>query len=227
MPVQNGLVYLKNKVVGNSSFFEDIDKLKRENESLKDQKSEIEKSLREIEIIKAENATLKEYLNIKEKYSEYEIVPAYIINKDISNYTNVVVINVGKDSGIDVNMTVIADEGLVGHVISVTDNTAKVQTITDTASVVTSTVSTTKDSIIVRGTLEADSQLKATYIPTDASIVEGDRVETSGIGGVYPKGIYIGKIKQVINTNNIIDRYALVETAVNFRKLETVAVIKK
>lgn len=227
MPIQNGLVYLKNKTSSNGAFFEDIDKLKKENEMLKKQKSEIEQSLRELEIIKAENNTLKEYLNIKEKYTEYEVVPAYVINRDISNYSNIIVINVGKNNGIDVNMTVIADEGLVGHVVSVTDTTAKVQTIIDTASVVTSSMSTSKDSMLVRGTLESNRELKATYIPIDADIVEEDRVETSGIGGVYPKGIYIGKIKKVINTGNIIDRYAIIETAVNFANLETIAVIKK
>ena len=123
------------------------------------------------------------------------------------------------------NMTVIADEGLVGHVISVTDHTAKVQTIIDTATAVTSTISTTKDTIIVQGTLENSGELKATYIPTDATVLQGDNVETSGLGGIYPKGITIGTIKQVVNTKNITERYAIVEAAVDFSKLATVLVI--
>ena len=122
-------------------------------------------------------------------------------------------------------MTVIADEGLVGHIISVTDNTAKVQTIVDTATAVTSTISTTKDTIIVQGTLDNNMILKATYIPTDASVLQGDTVETSGIGGIYPKGIHIGTIKEVYNTKNITDRYATVEPSVDFSKLATVLVI--
>ena len=122
-------------------------------------------------------------------------------------------------------MTVIADSGLVGHVISVTNNTAKVQTIVDTASAVTSTISTTDDTIVVQGTLEDKSTLRATFIPTDAVVLQGDSVETSGIGGIYPKGIHIGTIKEVVNTNNITDRYAIVETAVDFNKLNTVLVI--
>ncbi len=55
--------------------------------------------------------------------------------------------------------------------------------------------------------------------------MEGDTVETSGIGGIYPKGIHIGTIKKVVNTKNITDRYAIIETAVDFSKLETVLVI--
>ena len=56
-------------------------------------------------------------------------------------------------------------------------------------------------------------------------MLEGDSVETSGIGGIYPKGIHIGTIKKVINTKNITNRYAIIETAVDFSKLETVLVI--
>lgn len=225
MPIQNGLTYLKNKITGNDSFFSDVDNLKAENEDLKKKNSELEQSLREYEILKAENETLKEYVNLKDKYKEYSTVPAYVINRDISNYSDTIVINVGKNDGIEANMTVISDQGLVGHILSVTDTTAKVQTIIDTASSVSSTISTTRDSIIVSGTLDNNSMLKATYIPTDATLVQGDNVETSGLGGIYPKGIHIGIISQIVNTKNITDRYAMIEPAVDFSKLETVLVI--
>ena len=225
MPIQNGFTYLKNKISGNDSFFTDMDNLKSENEELKKRNSELEQSLRELEIIKAENETLKEYVNLKDKYKDYNTVPADVINRDISNYSSTIVINVGTNDGIKEEMTVIADSGLVGHVISVTETTAKVQTIVDTASAVTSTISTTEDTIVVQGTLDDKQELKATFIPTDAVVLQGDSVETSGIGGIYPKGIHIGTIREVMNTNNITDRYAVVETAVNFTKLNTVLVI--
>ena len=225
MPIQNGFTYLKNKISGNDTFFADMDTLKAENEELKAKNSELEQSLRELEIIKAENETLKEYVNLKDKYQDYNTIPADVINRDISNYSSTIVINVGSADGIKEEMTVIADSGLVGHVVSVTNNTAKVQTIVDTASAVTATISTTEDTIVVQGTLEDKKVLRATFIPTDAVVLQGDSVETSGIGGIYPKGIHIGTIREVINTNNITDRYAMVETAVNFDKLNTVLVI--
>lgn len=225
MPIQNGFTYLKNKISGNDSFFADMDTLKQENEELKQKNSELEQSLRELEIIKAENETLKEYVNLKDKYADYNTIPADVINRDISNYSSTIIINVGVNDGIEEEMTVIADSGLVGHVISVTDDTAKVQTIIDTSSAVTSTISTTDDTIVVQGTLEDKTTLRATFIPTDAVVLQGDSIETSGIGGIYPKGIHIGTIKEVVNTNNITDRYAIVETAVDFTKLNTVLVI--
>ena len=224
MPIQNALTYLKNKISGNSTFFASIDELKTENEQLKTTNSELEKSLRELEIIKAENETLKEYLNLTEKYSTYTTIPAYIISKDTSNYNNIFVINVGEEDGIKPNMTVIGDKGLVGHIISVTDKTSKVQTIISTSNTLSATLNTSRDNIICRGTLN-ENELKATYISTYATIAEGENVETSGMGGIYPKGIHIGTIKQVINTKNPIDRYALITPAVDFNKIETVLVI--
>ena len=164
--------------------------------------SELEQSLRELESIRSENETLKEYLGLTEKYGEYSTVPAYIINKDISNYSKTIVINVGSDDGIKENMTVIADQGLVGHVISVTSDTAKVRTIVDTSSSVSCLLSTTDESIVCKGTLEEESALRAMYIPDDDGIIQGDSVETSGLGGIYPKGIHVGSIKRVVNTQN-------------------------
>lgn len=226
MPVQNGLTYLKNKISGKSDFFTDINNLKTENKELQEKNSQLEQSLRKLENIKTENETLKEYLGLTEKYGEYKTVPGYVINKDISNYSKTIIINIGSKDGIEKNMTVIADEGLVGHVISVTQNTAKVRTIIDTSSSISCLMSTSKDSIICKGTLENNAELKAMYISTDASLIQGDSVETSGLGGLYPKGIHVGSVKKIISTKNIIDRYAMIETAVDFNKLNTVLVIK-
>ena len=225
MPIQNGLTYLKNKVAGNNTFFTDIKNLKAENEKLTQKNSELEQMLRELENIKTENETLKEYLNLTEKYGEYKTIPGYVINKDISNYSKTIVINIGKKDGVEENMTVIGDKGLVGHVISATDTTAKVQTIIDTASSISCSMSTTKEAIVCKGTLDEESSLKAMYIPTDSNIIQGDSIETSGLGGIYPKGIHVGTVKKVTNTKNMIDRYAMIETAINFDTLDTVLVI--
>lgn len=226
MPIQNAFTMLKNKITGNTQFFADLDSLKNENEQLKQRNNELETQLRELEVIKSENARLQEYANLTEKYNEYNTVPAYVIDRDVSNYSSNIIINVGSDQGVEKDMTVIADKGLVGHVTSVTSNTAKVQVIVDSASAVSAMISTSEESIICRGSVENDKTLNASYIDTSSEILVGDSVVTSGIGGIYPKGITIGTIKQVINTGNITDRYAIVDTAVDFSKLYTVLVIK-
>lgn len=227
MPIQNGFTYLKNKIGGNNTFFTDLDSLKEENEKLKNKNKELEQSIKEIENIKTENETLKEYLGLTEKYSNYKTIPGDVINKDISNYSRTITLNIGANDGVKKDMTVIAEEGLVGHVISVTDNTAKVQTIIDPANSVSSMLSTTKESIICKGTLENKTTLKAMYIPTEASVIQGDTIQTSGLGGLYPKGLQIGTIKKVVDTENITDRYAEVTVSVDFNKLNSVLVINQ
>ena len=70
-PIQNGITYLKNKISGNDLFFTDIETLKRKNEELEKINSELEQKLRELEIIRTENETMKNYLQLTEKYQEY------------------------------------------------------------------------------------------------------------------------------------------------------------
>lgn len=181
MPIQNGLTYLKNKVTGNNTFFNDISKLQEENEELKKKNSELETTLRELEIIKSENTTLKEYLNLSETYANYNTKPAYIISKDISNYSKVFIINLGSKDGIEKNMTVISEKGLIGHIIQTTDHTSKVQTIIDTGSTISATMTSSRDNIILKGTLEED-KLKASYIKPAANLIQGDTIETSRNG---------------------------------------------
>ena len=225
MPIENGLTYLKNKINNNNSFFENVDKLKSENEALKQKNSELEQQMREFEIMKNENEQLKQELNLAEKYGEYTTVPGMIISRDISNYSKTLVINIGSDNGIKEKMTVIADEGLVGYVVSTTNKTSKIQTIVDSASATSCLASSTRDTMICKGTIENKSILSASNIATDARIIQGDSVETSGLGGIYLKGIHVGKIKKVNEGTNKTDSYATIEAAVDFEKLETVLVI--
>lgn len=225
MPIQSGFTYIKNKFEGNDQYFANLDIIKEENNRLRQKNSELEESMRQLEIIQSENKTLKEYLNLTEQYKQYKTVPGYIINKDTSNYSEVYVINIGKKNGVEKNMTVIGSEGLVGHVISVTDTTAKVQTLIDSSNIVSATLENSGDNVICRGMLE-NNQLKASYISTTTTVRSGEKLYTSGMGGIYPKGIYIGSINEIKNTKNITDRYCIINTAVDFKNLESVLVIK-
>ncbi|MBQ9658570.1 MAG: rod shape-determining protein MreC [Clostridia bacterium] len=224
-PVQNGITFLKNKFSGNSDYSNNLEQLNNENQKLKNENSELEKKLRELEVIQAENETLKSYLGLTEKYPDYKTIPAYVINKDISNYSKTIIINAGSKDGIKEKMTVIAENGLVGYVVSVTSDTAKVQTIVDSASSTSVITSTTRDNMVCKGTIENTNKLKGMYISANAGITEGDGVETSGMGGIYPKGIYIGKVTKLVEGKNKTDNYAEVEIEVDFEKLETVLVI--
>lgn len=225
-PVQNLLVNIKNSIF-NKDEAADIKSLQDINKKLFDENVKLKEKLREFEVIKADNDKLKEFFNIKNKYINYETVPATIIQKNISNYEKTVIINSGVKDGVGKNMPVISSDGIVGYIVEAYENTSKVKMIIDTSSTISANISTSEDSILVKGQLGKNNLLKAIYIPVDSTILQGDEVLTSGIGGIYPKGIMVGKIKEVVNTKNESDKYAVIETAVNMDKLESVLVIKK
>ena len=102
-PIQRIMMDIKNKIQGNSAYFSNMDSIIAENEELKKRNSELETELRELEIIKAENTTLQGYMNLTEKYSEYDTTPAYVINRDVSNFSSTLVLNVGSEDGIKEN----------------------------------------------------------------------------------------------------------------------------
>jgi len=225
-PIKNALTYLKNNIEGNEGFFRTVDELKTENENLKDKNRKLEQKISELEIIKAENSMLKEYAKIADIFPEYDVIPATIISRNMFNINDVITINVGKKQGIERNMVVITVDGLVGHVISTGEDSSKVQLIIDTADTVSAMISNNREPVICRGSMEENNTLRATLISTDSNVSKGDKLETSGMGGIYPKGIEIGEVKEVINTKNITDRYAIISTNVDFKKLEYVGVLK-
>lgn len=226
-PLQNGLIHLKNKMARNTSFFETIDSLKTENEDLKKQNEELQTKINELQLVKTENEILRKYASLAESNSEYTTIGAYIINRNISNLSDVFVINVGTEQGVFANMAVIAEEGLVGYVLSATDNTAKVQPIIDTASSVSGMTSSSKSNVIVSGMMNSNQNLKVTTLQVEDSLNIGDTIETSGLGGIYPKGIPIGTVKEIVETKNVTEKYGILEAKVDFENLEYVLVVKK
>ncbi len=227
MPLQNGMVHLKNKISKNNSYFETVDSLKDEIESLTKQNKELNDKLEELQIMRAENNILRESSKLGEQYSQYEFVTAYIINKNMSNFNDTFVINVGTDNGVYANMAVMGKDGLIGHTISATKNTAKVQPIIDSSSNISAITQSSRSNVIVKGQLDVENKLIVTPVQPDTELFEGDLVETSGIGGIYPKGIIIGTIKEIIGTKNATEKYAILDTALDLEHLEYVLVIKK
>ena len=86
------------------------------------------------------------------------------------------------------------------------------------------TLDNSKDSVICRGTLDGN-ELRATYVSPDTVLTEGEKLYTSGMGGIYPKGIYIGEISKINDSKNITNRSFMVKTGVDFKNLETVLIV--
>ena len=224
---QNGFKYLENWFSGNDIFFSDIDKLKEENSNLKVENEKLKNKMIDYEILASENKTLKEQARIRDSYLDYDVVIANVISESASNWEEVYIINKGSKDGIKPSMTVITTDGLVGYIENVTENTSKIISILDAGNAVSARSTRTRDSVICKGNiaLKDEEKLKVTSIPIGVEFIEGDKFETSGMGGVYPKGIAIGEVESFENKMKPLENVAIVRTYVDLDKLETVAVI--
>ena len=224
---QRFIVNAKNYTSENNEYFSNVERLQKENEELTQELKEINEKLLNYENLQAENELLKKHIKLANLYPDYSIIVADIITASTSNWEYTYTINRGSKDGIEPNMAVIAESGLVGYIESVTSNTAKVVSILDAGNAVSARVTRTRDTVISKGSLSLAEkrQMRITNIPIGVSLIEGDKIETSGLGGIYPKGILIGKVRSFEQKSNPVENEAIIESYVDFDKLETVAVI--
>ncbi len=220
---------IKNWAIEDKNKINDIGKLKEENEKLERENKELQTKLLDYEILLSENKIMKQKSQIENSYPDYEVVVANIIFAPANNWEDVYVIDKGSKDGVMPNMTVITQDGLVGYIESTTQSTAKLVSILDAGNSVSSRSTRTRDAVICKGnvSLKAEEKMKVIAIPIGVEFVEGDKIETSGMGGIYPKGIAVGEVEEFVVKKNPADNEAIVKTYVDFSKLETVAVIIK
>lgn len=227
LPLQRGFNYLKDWILGYRDVFPQIDQLKEKVAILEAENKELKQKEIDYDLIKNENTILKEQMNLSNKYPEYMTLSAQIISYDSNSWQELLVINQGSNDGVKEGMTVIGNEGLVGYVKTVSPETSQVLLIIDSGSSVSGRISKSRESVICRGELglKEKSQMKLMYIPTDVELTVGDTVETSGLGGIYKKGIKIGQVEEIVKAENVLENYAIIKTSVDFSTLEYVVII--
>lgn len=217
-----------NFLQGSVSFVAEIGTLRKTNQELLNRVTALENDARRTKELEMENQRLKELLNFKEENKGLELIGARVIAKNPDNWFSVIVIDRGSDDGIKPGMPVLNSKGLIGQVTEVGNNWSKVTLIIDPSSSVSIVVSRTRDNGIAKGDLELSKtgRLKILYLPSNSDISINDDIITSGLGGVFPKGIYVGKVVNVYKDSGGIFKYAEVEPVVDFRRLEEVLVVK-
>lgn len=227
MPIQNFFYNASSGVRNFFSHFGDIYELKQENQALQDKITKLEDTIEKNNVYKVENERLREMLNLEDTYKEFDLVAANVTGKDSSTWFLSLTIDKGTDDGLEMSDTVITSDGLVGHITDIGTNWARITTILDSQSTVAVSVDRTEDLATVDGDIDlaADGLCKMTYISKDSTITLGDIAKTSGLGGVYPKGISVGKIIKIHPENKGVSQYAEVEPAVNFNRIYEVYVI--
>lgn len=221
--------YAGQKVEEGVGLFNDVEKLRSENNELKETIDKLNSERTEYLRLKSENEDLKNVLKLRDQLADFEFVGANVIARDAGNLFNIFLTDKGSTNGISYNMPVITSKGLVGKVSSAQPFSSKIISIIEDGSAVSAIVSKSRDYVVVKGDLKLakDGLCKLEYIPSDLDLAQGDVIETSGIGGIYPKGIIIGTVKEVRTGESDLDKYAIVEPAVDLKRLSQVVILKK
>lgn len=215
-------------IQGIFSYFGSVKSLRAENEALKQENVALDKQVRDTEGLTQENQELRAMLNLMKTESKLDLVAAQVIAKDPSNWYSSFTINKGSNDGILKNQPVLtANKELIGQVYKVGSNWAEIITILDPDSGVGSMIERSKDLGVVEGdtALLQQGLCRIGYLARDTDIKIGDYIETSGMGGVYPKGLLIGTVLEIGEDHTNMSKYATVQPAVSIGKLSQVCVL--
>lgn len=204
-----------------------------ENDRLKKRIDENAALHSELQTYKKENDELKKQLEINDTLANFDRVSANVINRSPDNWQDIIVIDKGESDGVAVNMPVMGSKGLVGRVLIVESDTAKVELLT-TANENTNhfpVMLETESGDAVYGLITGYDTKKGALIvsqltKTDGLKEKGD-VATSGLGNNSPKGLYIGEIMEVNVNKDVIDSEVLVKPVSNMYDISFVTVIQR
>ena len=205
-------IYLVGVEEENKELRSSLDKISSKYEKLKIRYLETEKK----------NQRLEDILDFTHETS-YDHIPARVIGSDPLPYSGSIVVDKGSASGVSVDMPVISTDGVVGIVMSVSTRSSRIMLLSDKNSRVDVIVQDDR----ARGILEgaADGSLSLSYVDRQAEVIEGDIIVTSGMGGIFPKGLLVGEVATVTVPPYGLFQEIVVNPRANLSALEEVLII--
>ena len=192
----------------NGRLLNELDRLSKKNNELLERNKFLERS-----------ANLTEFIGEDER----PFVVAKVIGYDATQWSKVIFINRGTDDKVEKNLSVVTDAGVVGHVVHASLKSSKVLLITDSRSAVDSLFQETRESGITVGTGDDICEMK--FVPISAKVSVGDNVVSSGLGGVFPKGLMVGTVVGVVKQDHELFQNIRVATSVDLSNVEEVIVL--
>lgn len=227
-PFQKGASRLGSYISSRAEELIQIKELLEENKELHAQVDELTLENTKLQQDRYELYSLRELYAIDDQYSDYDKIGARVIAKDAGNWFSSFLIDKGSNDGLEINMNVIANGGLVGYISNIGPDWARVTTIIEDHINVSGMVLSTSDILVVSGSLELmeDNMISFSQLVDKENKVEiGDKIVTSNISDKYLPGILIGYITQVNTDANNLSRSGYLSPAVDFEHLEIVLVI--
>ncbi len=223
-PVQTGFLHAASWVNNIGRTVANLGVLIIENDVLKREVAELQAENVYLEEQRLENIRLRRLLSFQEKMS-HETLAAEVIARDPGNWLNTVTINKGTGHGVKKDMSVVSCEGLLGRVMSVSTSTANVLLIIDPRSAVGGGVQHTRSLVLVEGDPGAPGMCLVKCLAMESEFSIGDKILSSGLGGIYPKGLIIGEIVELIPGKYGVGSAARLKPAADFARLEEVLII--
>lgn len=181
----------------------------------------------EVQQLTIENEELKELAGVQQDLSDYEPVQGTVIARNPDQWDEKIIIDRGKVHGIEANMAVMTAKGLIGKITLVTNRTATVELLTtqNPNSRISAIVADNENIFgLIEGYDEERRELILRRLDTNAPIEKGQKVTTSGLGGVFPKGIYIGEVTEVTSDDHGLTKLAYIKPADDFLTLNHVMI---
>ena len=238
-------IFFFNMVSESQSFFSDVENSVGDFwysiKKMRDIKKELQLSYEKIQLLedasieidelRKENTKLKTLLEYKNSI-KFDTFSATIVGKDPKNYFDTIIVDKGKKDGVEKNMPVIAyqngESGVVGKTLEVGMNFSKILLLTDNDSYISALLQKSGYTGLIKGKGLKKHYVSFIYVEKNALVNFGDRVITSGQGGLYPKGINIGLVVDVDNSKSgFYYNEIKVLPIINFSKLEQVFIIQK
>ena len=201
-----------------------------ENKTLKKQVSELAQVKVRDQTLADENSQLKKELKLQKSLTDYSTVTAAVISRTPSSWQSQIVISKGQTDGIRKNMPVLSQSGLIGRVSEVNKTNSKVELLSDSnesSNRFAIQIKTSSGDVvngIITGYKKSTGQLIMGQVTSDADIKKNDKITTSGMGGVTPKGLYVGKVAKVGKDDYGLAKKIYITPATDYNDLSVVSV---
>lgn len=225
-PLQSGVMRFWHGLGATFDYVGRARQISQENARLRHQVRDLTLENTRLQEYHYENQRLLKLLAFKERYSgRFTLLGARVIGRAPSNQYSTITIDRGSQDGVRKGMVVVADAGLVGQILAVGPHSSQVLLIIDREGAAGAMLQESRTPGVVEGGRDDPGMLRMIDLPYDARIKKGQLVITSGLGGVFPWGIPIGKVVKFENQQSDLDKYALVRPLVDFDRLEELFVI--
>ncbi|MDO4174366.1 MAG: rod shape-determining protein MreC [Eubacteriales bacterium] len=227
LPAERAITHAAVRAADSYNKYFKYDELAEENEALKQQVADLTAQLDEAQSALSENKELKDMLGVAERNTEFSYEAAEVVGRTLDEWSSALTIDAGSAEGLEQYDCVVTAKGMVGYISELSEHSAQVTTVIDSNMSAGALMTRTGVVGVAEGNyqLMSDGKLQVSYLSKDADIVVGDTVQTSGTGGLFPKGLTIGTVESVQTESDGMSNYAVIAPAVDLSSLTHVYII--